>query len=105
MAMGYEAIFGALLAGNMARLDAVLREDPGAVHACSTWYTPLTLAAAKCNARAVRLLLRWGAAVNERSGRGLTALHYVSMCSGRNTYEPEGAVVRLLVSAGADVNL
>jgi ankyrin repeat protein len=66
--------------------------------------TPLMLAAQAGNAGAVKMLLENGmaGAVNASDRRGRTALMYFRQ--GYTYEEPGGAVVRVLVSAGAEVN-
>jgi ankyrin repeat protein len=90
--------------GRAARQDEVFIEPIR--HWLYAGDTPLHLAAAALNARALALLLEAGAPVNAENRRGATALHYA--CDPRprsaGAWDPEsqGRIIAALVAGGAD---
>lgn len=73
---------------------------PDQLFAISSRRSPLIWAAERDNEELLRLLLKYGADVNQRTESGETALHRVLMQRGR----PDTDVVELLCEHGADVN-
>lgn len=93
----------AVEAGDVARVRALVDEQPALVRAVSDGATPIAIAAALVEVDMVELFIARGADVNRPAERDLmTGLHYVA--SGWEKPERRRAVVRLLAEAGADVN-
>jgi len=85
--------------GRIADVAACLAEDPGAVNlADRAGFTPLHFAAQGQHADAARVLIEAGAQVTARNQVGNTALWVAVM----NVRDGDGAVVRVLLAAGAD---
>ena len=91
-------IHNAVIAGNLARVEEILREDRSLVNAVSEEdTTPLGEAAYHNHINLVRLLLDFGANVGEIGTFGGTPLHIAVQHGGED-------IINLLLDYGADVN-
>jgi ankyrin repeat protein len=87
-----------VMLGNLARVKALLKDNPGSVSSKNTGgETPLHLAV-RSNKNIAKLLLTKGAEVNAKDDDGMTPLLVAAWRNGRK------AVVALLLAHGADVN-
>ena len=93
-------IFDASMAGAMARILALLEQNPSSVSSYSPdGWTPLHLAAFFGQPQAVEALLAHGADVHARAKNATNNMPLHAAAAGRNV-----EAVRLLVWRGADVN-
>ncbi|KAL3446077.1 hypothetical protein BJX65DRAFT_279997 [Aspergillus insuetus] len=82
-------------------LNQLVTENPGAINAVDKKMTPLSAAVMRGQAATVRLLLEFGADVNQRASLQRTPLCFAAGKCTRNRAE----IVRLLLEAGADAGL
>ncbi len=102
-------VFAAAALGRTARLDALLRENPGLMHTHSPdGWTPLHLAAFFGHTEAVRLLLARGASAQavSQNATGNTPFHSALASHDAGVApEPRRHMAQLLLAAGAEIDL
>lgn len=93
-----QAFFSALREGNLAELEALVRDEPELTgRADERGFTPLTLSVYLGQEEVVRWLLQSGVAVDTRDRAGNTALMGA-------VFKGNLGMVKLLLDAGAEVN-
>jgi ankyrin repeat protein len=100
LASASKSMRGAVEARDLARVQALLRQDPSLANSKdTTGRTPLLAAAAERGdpVQLAQLLISYGGEVNAKDNHGETPLHFA--CLAGNV-----AIAKLLISKGADLN-